>query len=373
MRIAFLDFFARDFHVDTPYQEAMGGAQAAVCFAAEALARRGHRVFLFSHTTESSVQRGVTCIPLKGMDSQRLQELRFDAVVLNQNAGFATVKLPLRNIFSHSTRLFLWAHDAWDAATLQSLQLPEERQAYDGFIFLSRWHRESCVRTFGLPPTKSHVIEYGLSPHFCSLFDAQTSIVSHKTSPPVLAYISAPYRGLELLLNVFPELRERVPGVTLQVFSGMKVYQPKGGTEDAGFHTLYQRCLSVEGVEYRGPQPRGELVEALKRVTLLAYPNIFPETFCLSIAEALASGCRVVSSALGALPETTLSLATLIPVDPDMQRFESQFVDAVVQVLQADLAMDPSQREERLRTQVETINAHYSWPIQAALWEKVLS
>lgn len=373
MRIAFLDFFARDFHVETPYQEAMGGAQAAVCFAAETLAIRGHRVFLFSHTTEASVQRGVTCLPLKGVDAQRLQELRFDAVIVNQNAGFATVKLPLRNIFYPSTRLFLWAHDAWDSATLQSLQLPEERQAYDGFVFLSQWHRETCVRTFGLTSAQSHVIEYGLSPHFCSLFDVQTSIVSYKKSPPVLAYISAPYRGLELLLKVFPELRARVPGVTLQVFSGMKVYQPEGGKEDAGYHALYQRCLSLEGVEYRGPQPRGALVEALKRVTLLAYPNVFPETFCLSIAEALASGCRVVSSALGALPETTLSLATLIPVDPDSQRFQAQFVDAVVQVLQADQTMAPAQREASLRAQVETINARYSWSKQAALWEKILA
>jgi hypothetical protein len=53
-----------------------------------------------------------------------------------------------------------------------------------------------------------------------------------------------------------------------------------------------------------------------------AYPKVFAETFCASTIEAMTAGCKIVTSALGALPVTTNGLAHLIPVDGDWHSYQ---------------------------------------------------
>lgn len=368
MRIALVDFFSRDYGIEAAYQEAMGGAQASVCFLAEAFARLGHQVFLINHVSELRIERGVTCIPLRESDNHSLAGLRLNAMILSQNAGFAATRLPMRKMLPATTQLVFWAHDAWDARTLRPLQHSSETAAYDGFAFLSDWHRQTTLEHFGLPNTKCEVIGYGLAPLSRALFAPGESVLASKPSPPTLAYISAPYRGLDILLDALPRIREAIPGTRLRVYSGMGVYLPGQEGEDEQYRALFQRCLSQEGVEYCGPQPRAALAQALKQTTLLAYPNTFPETFCLSISEALAAGCEVVSTALGALPQTTLGLATLIPASKDSAVLRKAFEDAVIARLRLRESLSAPELEAQLQTQVQHILQRMDWETQARAW-----
>jgi glycosyltransferase involved in cell wall biosynthesis len=98
--------------------------------------------------------------------------------------------------------------------------------------------------------------------------------------------------------------------VRLKVFFSLKVYQVTQDRDE--WDPLYRHCAETAGVEYVGSLTQPELARELRSVNILGYPNTFAETSCISVREALASGCFIVTSNWGYLPETTAGFARLI-------------------------------------------------------------
>ena len=87
---------------------------------------------------------------------------------------------------------------------------------------------------------------------------------------------------------------QRFTDVRLKVFSSLKVSQV---TEDRDeWETLYRRCAETAGVEYVGSLTQPELARQLRSINILAYPNTFARTSCISVMEALANGGFFVTS-----------------------------------------------------------------------------
>jgi len=159
-------------------------------------------------------------------------------------------------------------------------------------------------------------------------------------------------------------IRNHRPELKLKVFSSMKVYQAKSEEEDASFGELYQVCRETDGLKLVGSIPQPELAKSLKSIAVLTYPNTFPETFCIAAVEAMASGAVVVSSHLGALPETTAGYAKLIPVGEELSLYPQRFVEAVLETLN-DFQNKPREFESFLRAQVNYVNTHCTWTNRA--------
>jgi tetratricopeptide (TPR) repeat protein len=124
-------------------------------------------------------------------------------------------------------------------------------------------------------------------------------------------------------------------------------------------------------VEYAGSVPQPILARELRSVMALAYPNTFAETSCIAALEAMASGCAVVTTALGALPETTAGFARLVPFGQERPSYLSQFLEHLTDVLRAGMAND-AQTETLLRRQVSSIRSNATWRIRAAQWHEWL-
>ena len=105
----------------------------------------------------------------------------------------------------------------------------------------------------------------------------------------------------------------------MRIFSGMGIY---GADMRDDYSSFYDLAHALPGVTYVGPLPQPRLAEAMTEVDIWAYPCTFAETSCISAMEAMASENVMVSTLLGALPETTAGFAHLVDFGPIHIRHE---------------------------------------------------
>jgi glycosyltransferase involved in cell wall biosynthesis len=262
----------------------------------------------------------------------------------------------------------LWSQHAPNQAAVKALTNAEERQTWDRFFLVSQWQADAYASSFGMPPERISVMRNAVSPPFQAL-ERRHPPFFRTGAPPVLAYTSTPFRGLVVLLTAFPAIRAAVPECRLRVYSSMGVYQVNDAADD--YRVLYDLARALPGSEYLGSLPQSALAEALAEADILAYPNTFAETSCISVMEAMAAGCLVVTSKLGALPETTAGFGILMDALSDVVAMTREFTKVLVSVIR--MAREkPDQFEDGLRRQQLHARTAYSWARRAEEWEQAL-
>lgn len=364
MKIGFLDNIAWDYRVDSVKHIPLGGSQSSLCYLAAALATQNHQVFLFNSCSTSAISLGVLCQSWGELFTANLPKL--DVLIVLNHAGWGQ---KLRQVLPSETKLILWTQHAFDQPAIAPLQDPAECASYDYFVFVSEWQRQTYLASLEIHPRRTKLLRNCIAPAFENLFGSIADLTSQKTYPPVLAYTSTPFRGLDLLLEIFPHLYQAIPGLILKIFSSLQVYQLADQSDP--YSWLYAKCRETPGVEYIGSLPQAQLAQELHSVTLLVYPNHFAETSCISVLEAMASGCLVVTSNLGALPETTEGFGRLISVDDDWSRYQQDFIKEVLTLLQTpeDYSILTAFGEyQYIYWQVKYINKYYNWRRRASEW-----
>lgn len=210
--------------------------------------------------------------------------------------------------FSKTT--IYWNQLSYDQEAVQFLKDPQYVEKIDYFVFVSHWQAEQYRKHFNIPGYKTHVLK-----NAC----LDIGVREQKTEGPIkLCYTSTPWRGLDVLLKAWEILQPT--DCELHVFSSCKIYGTDFARHDSEYQHLYDKCNSLPGVVYRGSIPNEELRAELPTFDILAYPCTFEETSCIAVIEALCAGLRVVTSSIGALPETTEGWADIYSYrkDPEM-------------------------------------------------------
>jgi glycosyltransferase involved in cell wall biosynthesis len=367
MRIAFLDFGDTEYDPSTVDTTPLGGTESAVCYLSRSLARRGHEIFLLGKAPVVGTREGVMCIPRDRAPIP--SSLNLDAMVC---VGAPSDPAKLRSMLGPSTRLVRWVHLAPGQPSVDTLKDPAEQRAYDAIVMVSNWQRDQFYLRFGVDPARTVVLKNGIGFPFERQFAPDEPILAAKQWPPVLCYCSAPYRGLDVLLEAFPAIRAAVPGARLRVYSSLTLYGFSPEKDDATFGQLYKRCRETDGVDYIGAVSQPELAPQMRDVSLLTYPNMMAESFCIVAVEAMASGCRVITTHHGALSETTAGFARLIPLRPTLQEYLKDFIAQTIEALH-EQSSNPSATESFLRRQVDFIKQTGAWDVRAKEWTTWLS
>ena len=352
----------------------LGGSETALVRVATALAARGHDVTVYASTFEGVVG-GVAYRPSERWDPRD----PVDAVVVSRvpEAFDAEIAAPIRA---------LWCHD-----THYTGLTPERAGHMTSVVVLSDWHRDLFARRYPSIADKLRIIRNGIR-----LYDDDGRALYEGAGRPFAEraprciYSSLPNRGLDVLLEEWPEIRRRVPDAGLDVYYGWEVYDRIAerdhrlrGYKVLLYHLLDRAGGEAGGVFMRGRVSQPELHAAMTRARVWSYPTAFAETSCISAMEARAAGLAIVTSDVAALSETVGSdHGVLIPIDETLLRTEESqplvetpnrtaeyraaFVDAVSELLfDADAW---SHQHARALDGVETLD----WSRRVEDWEGIL-
>lgn len=362
MRIAFVDFMNQSYTVGTPRRAPLGGSQSAVCYLAECMRDHGWEVTFFNAVKALTMDEGIAARPVDQAIGEGLSS--FDVAVVAGGCPPSFIRR-FRATGGQKPFLVLWSGHPADQAAVVNLHNPDYAAAWDAVVLVSRWQLEQYLATFPLIPERCRILPNAVAPAFAALGRAGMPRLSARLDPPVLAYTSPPNRGLNILLASFGHIRTAIPDVRLKVFSGLNLYQIAEAADP--FVDLYRQIAQTEGAEYVGALPQPDLAQALCDVTVLTYPATIGETYCIATQEALAAGCLVASSELGALPETLAGYGCLMKLPGDTATYARQFADMVVWLLRA--ARDkPESFDARQRQQVIHVLSTAVWHARAKEW-----
>jgi glycosyltransferase involved in cell wall biosynthesis len=256
-----------EFDGSTPFTQPLGGSESSVVYMARELARHGHEVTVYANIPKKNAR------PVSE-DDLSLTYLHYHRFCDDYVSSPWDVLISFRSFDPFllgcvAPRMIFWCGDSYDQPVLEHFAQPMLQENIDLIFCVSEWHRRTFIEHFKLPPQKVVATRNGFYRELIS-----TSANREWTR---CAYSSTPFRGLDVLLRMFPGIRAQLPDLTLDVFSSMKVYGWTNEADQQEFGPTYA-AASQPGVTWHGGVPQPVLMKHLSATGLLLYPNTFDET-----------------------------------------------------------------------------------------------
>jgi len=260
----------------------------------------------------------------------------------------------------------LWIKNSYDQPNVAPwFKDKKNHSKYDWYVFNSHWTYEKFRYFFDVPDTRCLVIKNGIDYDELKL----KTDFTYKT-PLKLIYFSTPWRGLDVLLDAM-QLLEKDEDITLDVYSSTIIYGDGFHREnDKNFHKLYDQADLSKNVYNKGYCRHEELVGILKNYHVSVHPSTFEETFCISAMEALAAGCMLITTDLGALPETCAEFPIYMPYSKNKKHLVEQTVDSIKQ---AKAILGAQNLSQNLKFQQQYYKNYYDWKLLGRFWDRFLT
>ncbi|QIG70655.1 putative glycosyltransferase protein [Rhizobium phage RHph_I1_18] len=190
-------------------------------------------------------------------------------------------------------------HDMATDPECYVLNDPNFRTRIDKIVFVSHWQATEFQRAYNLKHSEFTVIP--------NMIEPMPMRTERKGEPIRFIYHTTPHRGLGLLFAAFNYLLTRVEDVELHVYSSFNAYG--WGERDKPYQGLFEAISAHPKMKYFGFQPNSVVRRAITNADVFAYPNVWPETSCLALIEALAGELYCIHPNFGALPETAKGMS----------------------------------------------------------------
>ena len=261
---------------------------------------------------------------------------------------------PINTKIQKNKTTVLWCHLNTENENVQGLRDKSVLEQFDWFIFVSHHQYQEFQRVFGVMPERCVVIKNAIEP----IENKQKSKDKIK-----LIYTSMPWRGLDILLDAV-ELVDR--DFELDVYSSLRIYGSEYERQAMPqYAALFERAKNQPKVNYYGYATNEKVKLALLDSHLFTYPSVFAETSCLSAIEAGAAGCSLVTTNLGALPETCAGFADYVSFTTNRDWLVSEFANKITSAID-DFWLDTNQ--QKLQLQSNYFQDLFSWNRRKTEW-----
>lgn len=258
----------------------IGGSEEAVIYLAEAMARQGLKVTVFADPGTEKEVNGVTWKPYFQFNPRD----NFNVLVYWRAVAFIDMGV-------NSKKTYLWCHDVQNQAEYSKERLDRLTKV----IVLSQAHRQNIP---DVPDEKIFISSNGYTEHHPE--------VKPTNNPKWCIWTSSYDRGLEHILEIWPQVTKKVPDAQLHIFYGWKLFKQfnVNNPERMAWMRKIEGMMQQDGVVHHDRVSQPEMEKWYKQCGLWTYPTHFYEISCISAMKAQAYGAVPVVINEAALKET---------------------------------------------------------------------
>lgn len=208
-------------------------------------------------------------------------------------------------------------------------------------VVVSEFQKQETLKHLPIDESKVVVIPNAIEPltYDSSKFD--------KPSKVKIVHTSTAERGTPVLLNALTKIDR---DFRLEIYNDFYPHNYDGYEPDPR-------------IRFYGRTPKATVIEAIENSHIHAYPSIYPETFCLSQAEAMSAGLLCLTSDIGSLPEVSGGHTRIYPYEEDQIKHMETYAELLTKAID-DVANGNWNPEE----QIKYVNSEYSWERHKERW-----
>ena len=254
------------------------------------------------------------------------------------------------------TRIFVWLQNE---QRTRMKNMPESIKATDGWLTCSDYIRDWTAREHSFPRERIKTVPSGVC---LETFRPREHYLETR-GPVRVLFVGRmdPNKGVDLAVDAVAALQAEGLQVSITVVGGRWFYGHGHEAEDPYFCELRAKMEAARAT-YLGHVTRDHIAEVFREHDIVCVLSRSNEPFGLVVLEAMASGCAVVASNRGGLPEASGGAAML--VDPD----DRQSVLAAMR----RLVTDPDALSQAKRASVARAS-NASWKVTAERFTSALA
>jgi glycosyltransferase involved in cell wall biosynthesis len=240
--------------------------------------------------------------------TEMMRQRLLDTVEADLLSNFAIHLSRPREMYTDVPNI-LWCHDLAEDPE-NNILADGGWEEFDHFVFVSQWQRDNYNLRFGIPFSKCSVIPNAV--------EIQYQPRQKQTETINFIYHTTPHRGLELLVPVFKQLANEFENIHLNVYSSFKIYGWEN--RDEPYKKLFDEIDAHPKMTNHGTVDNATVIEALENSHIFLYPNIWRETSCIALIEAIKCGVICIHPNHGALSETAAQTSIMYDMTEDANK-----------------------------------------------------